>query len=174
MPIPIPDLNEQKRRIIKSLMDIMVIIRQIRSEPKNYLPGEELNSFQDSVDSIEKEFLRLYQLIPHEIDEFGNISFPFDLDLDERLEEEHLTGKGGMAKIRLLSKLKNKFWRLFFEKPNETPKILSAIMEYLDYGNTFVTSVENLIPESVKTPVTEFLSYTRQLISIRRDRMVGQ
>ena len=34
----------------------------------------------------------------------------------------------------------------FHEQKLVTPKLLSAIMEYMEFGNTFVNSVENLIP----------------------------
>ena len=76
-------------------------------------------------------------------------------------------------KTRLLSQLKVLIMMYFHEQNLVTPKLLSAIMEYLEFGNTFVNSVENLIPKAKITPVSEFLSYIKQLINIHRDRMVS-
>ena len=113
------------------------------------------------------------KLFPHEIGENDKTQYNDGSAIIKRLEEERLIGKVGIAKNRLLFQLKVIIMMYFHEQNLVTPKLLSAIMEYMEFGNTFINSVENLIPKANNTPVSEFLSNTKQLISIRRDRMVS-
>ena len=172
MVLPDPNLSEQKRQISESLHGIKDIIELIRKAPEKYLPKEDVQFFNESCNSIIYRLDRLMKMF----DEFGENDKTQNNDGSEiikRLEKERLIGKVGIAKNRLLFQLKIIIMMYFHEQNLVTPKLLSAIMEYMEFGNTFINSVENLIPKANNTPVSEFLSNTKQLISIRRDRMVS-
>jgi hypothetical protein len=173
MVLPDPNLSEQKRRISESLHGIKDIIELIRKAPEKYLPEEKVQSFNDSYNTIMYRLNNLMELFSPEIGENGNTQYNDGSTIINSLEKERLIGKVGIAKNRLLFQLKVIIMMYFHEQNLVTPKLLSAIMEYMEFGNTFVNSVENLIPKANNTPVSEFLSYTKQLISIRRDRMVS-
>ena len=172
MVLPDPNLSEQKKRISESLHGIKDIFELIRKAPEKYLPEEDVQSFNDSYNFIMYRINSLMKLF----DEFGEndkTQYNDGSAILKRLEKERLIGKVGIAKNRLLFQLKIIIMMYFHEQKLVTPKLLSAIMEYMEFGNTFVNSVENLIPKANNTPVSEFLSYTKQLINILRDRMVS-
>jgi hypothetical protein len=178
LPIPDPDLPEERRQIAESIADLYYTMDTIAESANELISGEAVDAFKGAWNESK---LSMRQLVSDIIPDLvtgppgpGNtrepISTEFPLPSQQfititDLQQHHLTGKVGKLKRATLARLKDRFfmfWNFLPRTEEAREKAREAAVEYLDFGAIFVSSIPG------HEQVEELLSLGKKLIEFRK------
>jgi hypothetical protein len=192
LPIPGPEKPEERRQIAESIADLHYTMATIVESADEFIPGEAVDEFKgawndvsDSMKQLVSDIIPDLVVVPSVVTSSESNNNPTTISPDNfplpsnvpppaeefiktaDLERHQLIGRVGMLKRATLTRFKDRFFMFWNSSPRTEEareKAREAVVEYLDFGAIFVSSIPG------HEHVEEALSLGKKLIESRGKR----